>query len=194
MKPRWAPEGSNIGSTLSQQESPKAPWRPLGGPWATLRRLMLRRLHCQALRKLGSAAGPREAAMGSGRVQHRFNIVPKWVPRSSLEPPGRVLGGLENRLPKGTTSNPEGTKMASGRPPGAFGRQVCPRWPPRPLCGRLLWPSGRLLGSSWGALGDSWCALGPPGGLPEGSRGSSGRSFWKVFLESSPRSGKITRC
>ena len=34
MKPRWAPEGSNIGSTLSQQESPKAPWRPLGGPWA----------------------------------------------------------------------------------------------------------------------------------------------------------------
>ena len=174
MKPRRAQEGSNIGSTLSQQESPKAPWRPLGGPWATLRRLMLRRLRCQVLPKLGSAAGPREAAMGSGRVQHRFNIVPKWVPRSSLEPPGRVLGGLENRFPKGTKSNPEGTKMASARPPGAFGRQA-----------------GRLLGSSWGALGASWGPLGPPGGL---SRGSSGRSFWKVCLKSSPRSGKITRC
>ena len=187
--------------SLSQQESPKAPWRPLGGPWATLRRLMLRRLRCQVLPKLGSAAGPREAAMGSGRVQHRFNIVPKWVPRSSLEPPGRVLGGLENRLPKGTKSNPERAKMASGKRPGGLRGLLGARCAPdgRPgrsetACGRLLWPSGRLLGSSWGALGASWGPLGPPGGLPGSSRGSSGRSFWKVFLKSSPRSGKITRC
>ncbi len=180
--------------SLSQQESPKAPWRPLGGPWATLRRLMLRRLRCQVLPKLGSAAGPREAAMGSGRVQHRFNIVPKWVPRSSLEPPGRVLRGLENRLPKGTTSNQNGVWEASG---GLLGARCAPDGRPgrsETACGRLLWPSGRLLGSSWGALGASWGPLGPPGGLPGGSRGSSGRSFWKVFLKSSPRSGKITRC
>ena len=165
MKPRWAPEGSNTGSTLSQQESPKAPWRPLGGPWATLRRLMLRRLRCQVLPKLGSAAGPREAAMGSGRVQHRFNIVPKWVPRSSLEPPGRVLGGLENRLPKGTTSNPEGTKMASGRPPGGFWAPGVPQMAAqaalRPLV--ALWPAlGVVLGSPWRLLGPSWASRGAP--------------------------------
>ena len=142
MKPRWAPEGSNTGSTLSQQESPKAPWRPLGGPWATLRRLMLRRLRCQVLPKLGSAAGPREAAMGSGRVQHRFNIVPKWIPR-------------ENRLPKGTTSNPEGTKMASGRPPGGFWAPGVPQM--------ALWPAlGVVLGSPWRLLGPSWASRGAP--------------------------------
>ena len=166
--------------------------RPLGGSWATLTRLMLRRLRCQVLPKLGSAAGPREAAMGSGRVQHRFNIVPTWVPRSSLEPPGRVLGGLENRFPKGTKSNPERAKMASGRRPvglrGLLGARCAPDGRP----GRSVGGSCGPLAGSWGRLGEPLAPLGAL--LPGGSRGSSGRSFWKVFLKSSPRSGKITRC
>ena len=181
MNPRWAPEGSNIGSTLSQQESPKAPWRPLGGPWATLRRLMLRRLRCQVLPKLGSAAGPREAAMGSGRVQHRFNIVPKWVPRSSLEPPGRVLGGLENRLPKGTTSNPEGTKMASGRPPGGFWAPGVPQMAAQAALRPHVGGSCSPLAGSRGRLGEPLAPLGAllglPGGSPEARGGAPGGHF-----------------
>ena len=96
----------------------------------------------------------------------------------------------QNRTPRGPKWRPGGLRGLLGArcaPDGRPGRSET-------ACGRLLWPSGRLLGSSWGALGASWGPLGPPGGLPGGSRGSSGRSFWKVFLKSSPRSGKITRC
>ena len=153
MKPRWAPEGSNRDSTVSPQGSPKAPWKPLGGPWAPLRRFMLRRLHCQVLPKLESAAGPREAVMSSGRVQSRFSIVPKWVPRSSLKPPGRVLGGLEKRLPKGTKSNPEGTKMASWQAPGGFWAPGLPQMAAQ----AALRPH---VGGSCGPLSGSWTRLG----------------------------------
>ena len=139
---------------------------------------MLRRLHCQGLRKLGSAAGPREAAMGSGRVQNRFNIVPKWVPRSSLEPPGRVLGGLENRFPKGTKSNPEGTKMASWRPPGGFWAPGVPQMAAQAALRPHVGGSCGPLAGSWGRLGEPLAPLGAllglPGGSPEARGGAPG--------------------
>ena len=38
---------------------------------------------------------PNEAAMGSGRLKHRINIVPSTIPQSSLEAPRRALGDPE---------------------------------------------------------------------------------------------------
>ena len=160
---------------------------------------MLRRLRCQVLPKLGSAAGPREAAMGSGRVQHRFNIVPKWVPRSSLEHPGRVLGGLENRLPKGTTSNPEGTKMASGRPPGGFWAPGVPQMAAQAAlgphvggsCGPLA-GSRVVLGSPWRLLGPSWASRGAPRRLAGELREVILERFFKVDPDSQKNHNVLT--
>ena len=67
---------------------------------------MFRCVRCQVVQKLRSTAGPRalstkpgkspnEAAMGSGRLKHRINIVPTRIPQSSLEAPRRALGDPE---------------------------------------------------------------------------------------------------
>ena len=111
--------------------------------------------------------------------------------------PGRSWAGL-GRPPK---SNPAGAKIEPREgqngilkaSEGLLGARFAPGHS-ETACGRLLRPCWRLLGSSWAALSASWDPLCRPGEVPGGSRGSSGRSFWKVFLKSSPRSGKITRC
>ena len=169
---------------------------------------MFRRLRCQVVPKLGSTAGPRalgtkpgkspnEAAMGSGRLKHRINIVPTRIPQSSLEAPRRalgdpealdvaasslpspakigkrgwtkrscnglrkrVLGGLENRLPKGTTSNPEGTKMASGRPPGGFWAPGVPQMAAQAALRPHVGGSCGPLAGSRGRLGEPLAPLG----------------------------------
>ena len=165
---------------------------------------MLRRLRCQVLPKLGSTAGPRalstkpvkspnEPAMGSGRLKHRINIVPSRILQSSLEAPRRVLGGLQNRLPKGPKSNPEGAKMASWRPLWGFWAQVAAKAALRPHVGGSCGP----LGGSWGRLGAPLAPLGALLGLPRGSPearwGAPGGHFGTYF-EGRPREPGKSQC
>ena len=108
---------------------------------------------------------------------------------------------LPGRLPKKRRKlrkwSPGGSKIDPRRRQNCFleasGGLLGARWAPggRPgrsetASGRLLGRSWRLLGRSWDAPGASWGRLGPPGALPGGSRGGSGRPFWEVMLEASP--------
>ena len=124
MKPRWAPEGSKIDSTLSQ----------------------------------------------------------KWIPQSSLEAPRRVLGGLQNRLPKGPKSNPEGAKMASWRPVGVFWAQGLPQVAAKAALRPHVGGSCGPLGGSWGRLGAPVSPLGALLGLPGAPRRLAGE-LREVILE-----------
>ena len=139
MKPRWAPEGSKIDSTLSQ----------------------------------------------------------KWIPQSSLEAPRRVLGGLQNRLPKGPKSNPEGAKMASWRPVGVFWAQGLPQVAAKAALRPHVGGSCGPLGGSWGRLGAPVSPLGAllglPGGSPEARWGAPGGHFGTYF-EGRPRELGKSQC
>ena len=160
---------------------------------------MLRRLRCQVLPKLGSTAGPRalgtkpgksrnEAAMGSGRVKNRFNIVPKMDPPKLPGGPQAGLGRPPKSTPedpKGPKSNPEGAKMASWRPLGGFWApglpQVAAKAALRPHVGGSCGP----LGGSWGRLGAPLAPLGAllglPGGSPEARWGAPGGHFGRIL-------------
>ena len=169
----------NIVPSRIPQSSLEAPRRALGDPEAL---------------DVAASSLPSPAKIGKrGWTKRSCNGPPEapWSPLAGSWAASKIDSRREqNRTPRGPKWRPGGLRGLLGArcaPDGRPGRSET-------ACGRLLWPSGRLLGSSWGALGASWGPLGPPGGLPGGSRGSSGRSFWKVFLKSSPRSGKITRC
>ena len=79
-----------------------------------------------------------------------------------------------NLAPRRVENRPgEGPKWPPGSPRRAFGCQVRPIWPSRPL-GNLIWAA---LGRAWGAPGGSWAALGASWAALRASWGAPGVHF-----------------